>query len=121
MALAHSWTPDAHQLHWKKLCVKACRGGEVDAAKRLAIYAMLANNVYRETARRPHFLLPAEWRLNQELTRQDPHTGLYYEVWEHNPANAGVDQVVVAFRGTDSGRDWLYGKRSLPCILVWHQ
>ncbi len=79
------------------------------AAAQGAIYGLLAHNAYTEK-RRDHFALPPGWD-HEWAEGEKPcwgHDGLQYNVHEHR-TRGRVDEVVVAFRGTDSKRDWLFG------------
>ena len=68
-----------------------------------AIYALLANNAYDE-ADQPQFTLPSDWHLLQHGQQDD----LQYQLYEQQ-RDGQRQKLVIAFRGTDSGRDWWSG------------
>lgn len=81
--------------------VKPIGDSAESAAARFAIYAIAANNAYKETSR-PHLDLPSSWRLSKEVN--DKETGLQFDVYE--VSKDGHDkELVIAFRGTDSEDD----------------
>ena len=125
---APAFAADARRIHWKKVSAEDYSAVQIAAAKRLALYAMFANNSYAETPRRPHFQLPRGWSLNAALSVDDKKSGLHYEVWEHRAFRWIVDEVVVAFRGTEDVCDWEHGNlgdkqyqhvdETFPCVLA---
>jgi len=68
-------------------------------APRLAALAVLCNNVYKRANPMP---LPSGWEV--AVPPQDGK-GLSYAIYVHKTP-AGVDEAVLAFRGTDDLRDW---------------
>ena len=87
--------------HYSEAQERAAAGG--------AIYGLMAHNAYTEK-RRDHFALPPGWE-HEWAESEKPcwgRDGLQYNVIEHR-AHGRVDEVVVAFRGSDSKRDWLLG------------
>ena len=68
-----------------------------------AMYALLANNAY-DDASQPQFRLPADWQLLQ----RGQHGDLQYQLYLHQRDGLPTKRVI-AFRGTDSGRDWWSG------------
>ncbi len=73
------------------------------AAVEGAVYALLASNAY-DGNEQPQFALPTGW---QEVAR-DAQGDLQYSLYELQRDGA-LQKVVVAFRGTDSERDWWTG------------
>lgn len=73
------------------------------AAVEGAIYALLASNAY-DQSEQPQFALPADW---QEASRSAV-ADLQYSVYTQQRDGA-LQKVVIAFRGTDSERDWWTG------------
>lgn len=128
LATASAFAADARRIVWKKISAEDYSHDQIAAAGRLALYAMFANNSYIETPRRPHFELPRGWSLNKALSVDDKKSGLHYEVWEHRALRLIVDEVVVAFRGTEDVRDWEHGNlgdaqyqlvnATFPCVLA---
>lgn len=73
------------------------------AAVEGAVYALLASNTY-EDAGQPQFTLPAGWTLLQRSAAGD----LHYQLYEQQRDGVRLKRVL-AFRGTDSHRDWWSG------------
>lgn len=73
------------------------------AAVEGASYALLASNTYEDVGQ-PQFALPAGWLLRQRSAVGD----LQYQVYEQQ-RDGQAQKRVIAFRGTDSGRDWWTG------------
>ncbi len=73
------------------------------AAVEGAAYALLASNAY-DDREQPQFALPAGW---QEVTRS-AEGDLQYSLFELQ-RDGSLQKVVIAFRGTDSDRDWWTG------------
>lgn len=128
LASVPAFAADARRVVWKKVSAEDYSPDQIAAAGRLALYAMFANNSYVETSKRPHFELPHGWSLNESLGVDDKKSGLHYEVWEHRALRLFVDEVVVAFRGTEDARDWEHGNlgskqyglldATFPCVLA---
>lgn len=79
-----------------------------NAAESAALYAMLANNAYDPHGRIHFHLPPDEWTL-APFTFADPEqTGLQLSIYEHRRGGQ-IQEVVIAFRGTDEKIDWLHG------------
>ncbi|NQD36387.1 DUF2974 domain-containing protein [Permianibacter sp. IMCC34836] len=73
------------------------------AAVEGAIYALLANNAY-DDREQPQFALPGDWQLASRTAEGD----LQYSLFEQH-RDGVIVKVVIAFRGTDSERDWWTG------------
>ena len=101
LPLALNAAPLAPLGHYSEAQKHAAAGG--------AIYGLMAHNAYTEK-RRDYFKLPPGWE-HQWADGEKPcwnRDGLQYNVIEHRTHDR-VDEVVVAFRGTDSKRDLLFG------------
>lgn len=71
------------------------------AAANFAIYAMVANNAYKESSRK-HFDLPENWKRIKQV--DDEQSGLQFDIYE--VAKGGSNkELVIAFRGADSEDD----------------
>lgn len=69
-----------------------------------ATYAILSNNAYKRERPLP---LPEGWSEVKEK-RFDPGSGLAYAVFERLDEDDNLQEVVVAFRGTDDLKDWVH-------------
>lgn len=78
----------------------------MDAAVQLYIYAQMAANAYSDTSE--SFLLPANYRV---ATSFDKGHGLQGVIYERIGSTNNVEEVVIAYRGTEglSLSDWFYG------------
>ena len=74
------------------------------AAEQSFVYAIMSNNVYRDSNAKPIFTLP-DWELDERL---DYASGLVLERLFRKDGNGHVIEIAIAFKGTDfdSGIDW---------------
>lgn len=92
-------------------------------AARLAIYAMLANNCYHATTKRPFDVKTAGWHhvdLKGSATTTPTKTfgsGFACDLFHHNDG----EQAVLAFRGTDSKKDWWLANLGLLVSVPYKQ
>lgn len=81
------------------------------AAGKYAAYAMMSSNTYHKTDRVKFAIEKLGWiqiGLDDEPTSEPTRertSGLAYDIYKRQ----GTDEVVIAFRGTDSKRDWPTG------------
>ena len=101
-------------------------------AARVAVYAMLSVQAYHKEKGSKRLSFPVErlgWiQTDAEGSRIDPadnistkshrFSGLAYDIYERE----GTNEVVFAFRGTDSANDYLYANFAVPPfnICVFH-
>lgn len=71
------------------------------AAAKFAMYAMVANNAYKDSSRK-HFDLPDNWKRTKQVN--DEQSGLQFDIYEVSEGGGGKN-LIVAFRGTDSEDD----------------
>lgn len=71
------------------------------AAAKFSIYAMAANNAYKDSSRK-HFDLPDNWKRIKQVN--DEQSGLQFDIYEVSE-EGGAKNLIVAFRGTDSEND----------------
>lgn len=93
---------------------RLARNSAEDAAK-FAVYAILSNNAYeKDTVKENHLPMPAGWEVGIGPI-EEKKIGFSMTVFEKRKDGA-VEEVVVAFRGTDQKRDWI--QNLLPKVEV---
>jgi putative lipase involved disintegration of autophagic bodies len=86
-------------------------------AAKYAAYAMMSSNAYHKTdwpvfavEKLGWVLIDRDGKPTRNASREHRDTGLAYDIYEKQRG----DEVVFAFRGTDSKRDYLFGNFSVP-------
>lgn len=72
----------------------------MEAATKSWVYALMTSNAYREKGQ--VFVIPG-W---EATSRWESNSGLALEEWTHKGPNGQPDEIVVAFEGTSSLKDW---------------
>lgn len=95
-----------------------------EIAGRNAIYAMLASNAYHDNKKRYFPIDKAEWVLvdrdgdpTDEPSKESKLTGFAYDIYEEQTTN----KTVIAFRGTDSKKDWILANTAVPFSIPYKQ
>ena len=95
-----------------------------EIASKYAIYGLLANNCYHEEKKPPYLVERIGWWLvdtdgdrTQDATKESVLTGFAYDIYEHENSN----DAVIAFRGTDSLKDWALSNLAVPFSIPYKQ
>ncbi|RLZ10387.1 DUF2974 domain-containing protein [Acinetobacter sp. 2JN-4] len=93
-----------------------------EIAARNALYAMMASNCYHEKDKLYFPIEKWNWLLvdkdgdpTDEPTKEGFLTGFAYDIYEHQNSN----KTVIAFRGTDSKKDWIVSNFAFPFSIPY--
>ncbi|MCH7350354.1 MULTISPECIES: Mbeg1-like protein [unclassified Acinetobacter] len=93
-----------------------------EIAARNALYAMMASNCYHEKDKLYFPIEKWNWLLvdkdgdpTDQPTKEGFLTGFAYDIYEHQNSN----KTVMAFRGTDSKKDWIVSNLAVPFSIPY--